>query len=139
MVNCLSVPKTEWKQTAGQMDGGDCITSLANAAGKITQPLKKETVQRENNLKLSFVEVLEPLQWHNFIETAHERFCLFTDATMEEPLSHQTTVNNHTNNVTHLSINLVQLCSKRRFQLPTRGVSMSMNMNKALHSTRHAE
>ena len=25
------VPKIEWKQTDGQTDGGDCITSLANA------------------------------------------------------------------------------------------------------------
>ena len=30
-VNEQSVPKIEWKQTDGQTDGGDCITSLANA------------------------------------------------------------------------------------------------------------
>ena len=28
-----SVPKTDWKQTDGQTDGVDCITSLANAVG----------------------------------------------------------------------------------------------------------
>ena len=26
-----SVPKIEWKQMHGQADGGDCVTSLANA------------------------------------------------------------------------------------------------------------
>ena len=30
-VNGQSVPKTEWKQTNGQTDGGDCIASLGNA------------------------------------------------------------------------------------------------------------
>jgi len=29
-----SVRKIEWKQTDGQADGGDCITSRANAVGK---------------------------------------------------------------------------------------------------------
>ena len=29
--------KTEWKQTDGQTDGGDCITSHANAVGKHTR------------------------------------------------------------------------------------------------------
>ena len=33
-VNGQSVPKIEWKQTDGQMDKGDCITSLANVVGK---------------------------------------------------------------------------------------------------------
>ena len=33
-VNGQSVPKVEWKQTDGQTDGGDCITSHANAVGK---------------------------------------------------------------------------------------------------------
>ena len=33
-VSDQSVPKTEWKQTKGQTDGGECITSLANAVGK---------------------------------------------------------------------------------------------------------
>ena len=32
-VHDQSVPKTEWKQTDGQTDGVDCITSLANAVG----------------------------------------------------------------------------------------------------------
>ena len=32
-VNGQLVPKIEWKQTDGQTDGGDCITSLANAVG----------------------------------------------------------------------------------------------------------
>ena len=32
-VNGQSVPKIQWKQTDGQADGGDCITSLANAVG----------------------------------------------------------------------------------------------------------
>ena len=30
-VNGQSVSKIEWKQTDAQTDGGDCITSLANA------------------------------------------------------------------------------------------------------------
>ena len=37
-VNGESVPKVEWKQTDGRIDGhtdgGVCITSLANAVGK---------------------------------------------------------------------------------------------------------
>ena len=32
-----SVQKIEWKQTAGQTDGGDCITWLANAVGNICE------------------------------------------------------------------------------------------------------
>ena len=32
-VNGQSVPKIEWKQTDGQTDGGDCITTHANAVG----------------------------------------------------------------------------------------------------------
>jgi len=31
-----SVRKIEWKQTDGQTDGGDCVTSRANAVGIIT-------------------------------------------------------------------------------------------------------
>ena len=33
-VNGESVPKIEWKQTDGRMDGGDCITCRINAVGK---------------------------------------------------------------------------------------------------------
>jgi len=29
-INSLSIPKIEWKQTDGQTDGGDCITSHGN-------------------------------------------------------------------------------------------------------------
>ena len=29
-VSSQSVPKIEWKQTDGQTDGGDCVTSHAN-------------------------------------------------------------------------------------------------------------
>ena len=32
-VNGQSVPKIEWKQTDGKTDGGDYITSVANAVG----------------------------------------------------------------------------------------------------------
>ena len=32
-INSQSVPKIEWKKMDGQMDGGDCITSHANAVG----------------------------------------------------------------------------------------------------------
>ena len=32
-VNGHTVQKLEWKQTDGRTDGGDCITSLANAVG----------------------------------------------------------------------------------------------------------
>ena len=32
-VNDQSVPKIEWKQTGGQTDRSDCITSLVNAVG----------------------------------------------------------------------------------------------------------
>ena len=33
-VNGQSVSKIEWKQTDGRTDGGDCITSHANAVSK---------------------------------------------------------------------------------------------------------
>ena len=46
-INGESVPKIEWKQTDGQTyeltDGGDCITSHANAVGN-----KKLSCRREN-------------------------------------------------------------------------------------------
>ena len=38
-VNGQSVPKIEWKQTDGQTDGDDRITSLANAVGNKLIPL----------------------------------------------------------------------------------------------------
>ena len=54
--NGQSVPKTEWKQTDRRTDGGDCITSVANAVGNngrrrvarmLTGPLKLVALQRE--------------------------------------------------------------------------------------------
>jgi len=38
-VNSQSVPKIEWKQTDRRTDGGDRITSLADAVGKNVKAL----------------------------------------------------------------------------------------------------
>ena len=40
-------------------------------------------------LKFSFVKVLKPLQRHDLIKALHECLCLFIDATVEEPPSHE--------------------------------------------------
>lgn len=45
---------------------------------------------KKSYLELTFIKVLQPLQWHYFIETMHEFLSLFGDSTVKKPLGHQT-------------------------------------------------
>ena len=51
-VSGWSVRTTEWKQTDGQTDGGDCITSHANAVGKYLIKTVEQHSQNVTNLSM---------------------------------------------------------------------------------------
>ena len=60
-VNSQPVPKTEWKQTNGQTDGDDCITSRINAVGNDEN--KSLTVEVERDDASVGGVVLDLVRW----------------------------------------------------------------------------
>ena len=102
---------------------------LCRACGQYSPKTTQQQHESSENLELSFIEVLQPLQRHNFVEASHERLCLVDDATIEEPLSHQTVQQSPTwyqvinlANVIHHRIHLFQSaftiqCQRLRFVL----------------------
>lgn len=49
----------------------------------------------QHQLQFPLVEVLEPLQWHHFIETVQEGLGLVLDASRHAPVGHQTKTKKH--------------------------------------------